>query len=588
MRRILRSRWIALAAVCATLAVAGVVGVRPLPLEPGVVESQLSELLGGQTGFERAFWYWAPEPTLVLLEPHFERTLGSSLELQVAAGRGEARGLGLLDSDGSSASLPDRVDLQALRVRLGPLMLVRGSASLNRRGSRVDLRGHAFGGWGGRVDLSAQLAGPRWDWEGASGQLYIENLETALGRSPAGEPGGPVREQFLRLNGVVSAKRDPGSAQRFDVQLGVLGVHANAPGSWLSATLEGGLERSAAGWSSERQLDVRATLGIAAGSDGSRVLRGEARGSLRLVGGSGDERARLALELSDLQGRVGRWLDAGGPRSGRLEAVASLREGRVDGTLDLGTVRLDLRRDGRGRWRVRSDWLPLSELQPILPALRALPAGSRGEARLTARFDAARGWRGKVEARALSVPVRDEEGALISTIRTVSARLRLRRDSFDLRVPELFIGSESLQLRVRGTLEGERPVLSLAGSAGSLDLQRLARVLAPLIGTPDTELTLEAVLVPLVHALRRHPSLLAQLAVRPSLVRVRDLHGLGIDARDATIRIALRDQQLEIACREDEGRSLVVGVRVDLKGWVPRVLGDPPVRGSSPDETPGV
>lgn len=584
MRRIQVSRWIAVGAVCAILAALGVVGARPLALDPQVVASQISALLGGRAELERASWHWMPEPRLVLLEPRVEWALGSLGKLSVAALRGEAAGLGLFAADGSASALPDRVDLRGLRIQLGQLSLLRGQFSVDRSGPNLQLRGHAFGAAGGRVDLRARLEGP--SWQSASGQLYLEDLETSLGSF--GSLVEPAGGRALRLNGVISATEVDNSGERFDVQLEILGVRANGPGSWLSATLGGVLEHSSAGWSPKGELELVGKIAIVAGERRIHALRSRARGTLRLIGDSSSGRAELALQLLDPQGHIDGWLEARELGSGRLRATVGLRDGRFDGTLDLGRLQLDLRRDSQGIWVARSDWLPFSELRPLLPPLSALPPGATGQARFTGRFDLAGGWTADIEAREVALPVRDGDGALISSIRMESARLRIHEGTLELDLPDLRIGAERLQLHVKGKLAGGSPDFALSGTADSLDLRGVARVLAALFGTPDTDLTLEAVLEPLVRALRRHPSFLAALVVRPSYLRVKELHGLGLDAQNAAIRVALRDQTLEIGCREAGDGKLDLRVRLDLKGWVPRVLREGSASDSSTEVAPGV
>jgi hypothetical protein len=237
------------------------------------------------------------------------------------------------------------------------------------------------------------------------------------------------------------------------------------------------------------------------------------------------------------------------------------------GRLDLGPIRARIERGETNLWSFRTSWVPIERLRERVPALARLPHDLVGSARVHGRWDPQRGIRGLVEVRDALLRLDGRE------IRLDAGRVHFDPESIRVEAPGLQLEEERLDLWVdyAGAETDSQIRLRIGGRAAALNLERVAHVLEPILGTPRVDPTLEDVLRQVVHELRARPRLLRRLEIAPSVLRVGRLRGLGMHADAATIRIEFLDQTLHLACVDGEGGMPDQSVSIEFTSWAPRV-----------------
>jgi hypothetical protein len=561
-------------AISVALLALGVVAARPVEIDVDEIRRRLEREIGGAALIESAEWHWVPSPRLALSELRYTRELLGRWPIRLGARRVEVAGrlpLGAASTGPErtrsyTAALGrpqeyDRISIQGIHLELGRLRLERGEWTLAREGAGHRIRGRALGGTGGRVDARGEI-----DATGATGvRLYLSALDLGPFARPTGGPGGS-----LRLGGTIALAREGGEGDRLDVDLRAEGLRAAGGERWLDASLRGALTRQGGMLLEGSRLEAIGTLRDVYGRHDLDAVHGPLRATLALIGPTDDLRLEFAANLRDLRVRLAPAFEkpAGAPAFLRLEGRWS--NGALDrarGWLELGPIRARLERSATNGWAFRTSWVPIEILRARVPALDRLPRGLTGRARVRGSWDPERGLRGEAEVRDAVLRVEGRE------IRLDAGRVYFAPASIRVEAPDLQLEEQRLDLWVDYSgAEREAPIrLRVGGRADALDLERVAYVLDPILGTPLVDPTLEDILRQVVSDLNARPRLLRRLEIAPSVLRVDRLRGLGLHADAATIRLEFRDQTLHLACVDGEGGMPDRSVSVEFTSWAPRV-----------------
>jgi hypothetical protein len=357
---------------------------------------------------------------------------------------------------------------------------------------------------------------------------------------------------------------------RLDLELRAEGVRTPGRERWLDADLRAVLMRDAGMLLPGSRIEAVGALRDVDGAHDLRAVHGPIRATLALVGPVEAPRIDLVANLRELRLRLGGALEkpAGAPAFLRLEGRLSQGElMAARGRLDLGRTRVRIERDAGKSWSFRTTWLSIERLRALVPAFDRLPEGLAGSARLSGRWDPARGLAGELELRDARLRLDDSE------IRLAAGRLHFDPASIHIEAPGLRLEEEQLDLWVDyAEAPRDGPLrLRFGGRAAALDLERVAYGLEPILGTPLVDPTLEDVLREVVYELRARPRLLHRLEIAPSILRVDRLRGMGMHADGAIIRLEFRDQTLHLGCADGEGGMPDQSVAVELTSWAPRV-----------------
>ncbi len=578
-----RKRSLALAAGLLLLGVAAL----PLRLEVGGPQ-QFGPGPGGMAlGVERITVGLLPWQDLALLQVEASVPLprGDALRLEAARVQVEAAGVGI--GGAWSADAIDALVAERLHGTLGPIRLADGSLEVRREGSRLKLRGWATGADGGRLDVQGDvLAKPPH-----TGQirLYPSHLRFLAG--PSAEP--------LEMSGAVIVKRLEQETDRIQLVLDVtapqtslesrMSVGPNGMLDRLVARVEGTLERHGGRFTPESVLRFLGRIRVFETSPQLRALHGLFHGSVRVRGSMESLRTELSLDLSDVRVRLGDQLDKPAGVPGHIELKVRLEDGqslRAEGNVRLDPLRARLVATERSRglsFRLDTNWCPLTDVLERIPALRETGVTGTGRVRFTARGEGRASPTVSVEFADLTVPLGHAE------VRVPRARLRMDPRAIVLEPTTLDLRGE--QLEVSGELIRPRRnlgwQLGLQVRASHLRLDPLVAFLRPDeqpsgAAAPDLEQTATT----LVRRLHARSYSLRDVTVRPLVLEIDRVSGLGLPDRAIRLEAGLEDRVVRVKFDSEDNAKEPWTVCLDLRHWIPQVSmsdvsGGPRCRGFS-------
>jgi hypothetical protein len=457
-------------------------------------------------------------------------------------------------SRGTLSRSIDRIVADGVRSRVGPIQLVEGSLEITRRGSSLDVRGWASGAEGGRLDLRGEVTADPPHLGRI--QLYLADL----GFVPAGlsEP--------LTLSGAVVVRRLGQETDRIGFNLHLKG-RAPAGPSWrsvradpqterLNARIEGVIERVAGRFTPDSGLRIRGELRVFQVQPVRRALHGPFSGSFRLAGTADDLRGSLGLNGTDLRIRFGDRLDkkqgvpAGFTLDVRSENVAGLS---LDGEVRIGSLRARGSADSASQpldWRVRTGWCPVEELLELVPLLRTPGLDGVGRIRASARSNGDPYPAVQVELADLSIPLGE------SALRLPHATtVELAGETLDLAGTVRPRGAGAWEAAVHANAEHLRldPLLALLGT-----------------GVAPSTMGFEKAAASAVRWLHARSFLLRGLTLRPALLEIGKLSGLGFSERGIRLEAGLEDRRIRVELSTQDGAQPHT-LCLDLKSWMPQV-----------------
>jgi hypothetical protein len=548
------------------------VAALPLRVEVGGPQQLGSGAAGVAIQVERVTVGLLPWQDLALIQVKATVPLpgGDNLRLEAARVRVEGAGVGIGGS--SFADSIDGLVAEGLSGNLGPIRLSDGSIEVRREGGRLKLRGWAAGADGGRLDVQADVSAK----PPHTGQirLYPSHLRFLAGPSA----------ELLELSGAVIVKRLGQETDRIRLALDVIGPEtssearmsgrSNGTPERLVARGEGTLARHAGQFTPESVVRFRGRIRDFETSPRKRALHGLFRGALSVRGSMGRLRTELELDLSDVRVRLGDRLDKPAGVPARVELKIELDEGqplRAEGDVRLHPLRarLEAVQHSRGSsFRLDTNWCPLTDVLERVPALRKTGITGTGRVRVTARGEGRGSPTVSVELADLTVPLGQAE------VRVPHARLRM--DDRAIVLPPATLDLQGEQLEVSGELLRPRRnvgwKLGFRARGAHLRLDPLLAFLGPDERPSESAaVDLEAAATTLVRRLHAHSFSLRDLTIRPLLLEIDRVSGLGLPARAIRVEAGLEDRIARVKFDSQDGEAEPWAICLDLKHWIPQV-----------------
>jgi hypothetical protein len=550
-------------------------------------------LAGVTFGVERVTVGLLPWEHVALLDVKAHAPLPGGDNLEIAASRVhvDAAGVGIYGLSLVDGPM-DRLVAEQLRGRLGPIPLADGDLEVHREGTRLKLRGWAAGAHGGRVDVHGNLSANS-PYTGRI-RLYASKLRFIPGLSM--EP--------LEFSGSVTVDRQGEGTGFIQLALDVTGPNESgalrmsarpqATTDRFVSRVEGTLQLQAGKFTPESVLSIRGHMRDFRTAPETRSIHGPFHGSLGLAGTMEHLQGSLDLDLTGVRIRLGDRLDKAADVPAQAELTVRIEEGeplRANGQLLFDSLRARIgavARSDRWSWTFETDWSPLTEILEQVPFLQKAPLPSDGRVRAVARGREGGTPSMRIEFADLSVPI----GA--AAVRIPRARVWLDQQGIHLGPTLLDLGGEALEVSGDLRLPRERVgwELALHARAGRVQLEPLLAFLGPQsrpaeAPPPD----MEKAAVALVRRIHASSFVLQNLTVRPLVLEIEELKGLGLAERAVRIEAGLEDRVIRVELDRAGASAGPQTFCLDLRPWLPQLstseVGMPACPGLSADPRSG-